>query len=77
MNRQLMTARDFCAWQERMGFNAHGGQTRTADALGLSTAMVRIYQSGKLPDGKPVQYSLTLRLAMSALAMNIPAWPVK
>ncbi len=72
-----ISAADFTAWQARMGFSVHGGQGKTAAALGLSTAMVRIYENGRKPDGSPVTYPLTLRLAMSALAMNIPAWPIR
>ena len=60
-----------------MGFAVHGGQAKTAETLGLSTAMVRIYQNGKHPDGRPVSYPLPLRYAMSAIAMNIPPWPVR
>ena len=72
-----MNAADFREWRARMGFAGRGGQRRTAEALGLSTSMVRIYDNGMYPGGRPVNYPLALRLAMSALAMGLPPWPPK
>ncbi|MFD1330784.1 hypothetical protein ACFQ4O_02100 [Methylopila musalis] len=71
-----MDVQDFRRWQTRMGFDGRGGQKATAEALGLSVAMVRIYENGQNPDGRPVNYPLTLRLAMSALALDVRPWPV-
>lgn len=69
-----MNTQDFRNWMARMGYGKHGGQKDAAAALGMSTAMIRRYVDGTAPDGSPVAYPLTLALACSALAMNLPPW---
>lgn len=45
-----------------------------AETLGMSTTMIRRYESGVNPDGSPVVYNRLLELACSALANDLRPW---
>ena len=58
------------AWEKRMGFDRHGGAQRAADALGVSTETIRRLRTGA------ASYDRALALALSAIALGVPPWPV-
>lgn len=65
-----MTRDDYLAWEKHLGFDKHGGAMKAAEALGCSTTTIRNLRTGK------GDYSRTLALAMSAVALGVRPWPV-
>lgn len=60
-----MTAADFIAWREHMGYN----RLQAAAALGMGRNQPQRYE-----DGQPIP--LYVALACSAIAMRLQPWPV-
>lgn len=60
-----MTAADFIAWREHMHLN----RSEAAVRLGVALNTITAYERGQ-------RIPLYVALACSALAMNIPPWPV-
>lgn len=69
-----MNTQDFNLWLDRMGFTGYGGQKRAAQALGISTSMVRNYAAGTVSAGRETEYPRTLDLACAALANGLKGW---
>lgn len=69
-----MNTQDFNLWLKRMTFTGYGGQKKAAEALGVSTAMIRNYAAGTVSAGRQVEYSRMLDLACAALANSLRPW---
>lgn len=67
----MMTKTDYLDWEKRLGFDRHGGRSLAAKALGVSPETIRRLRTGDGDYG-----SRTLALAMTAVALDLPPWPV-
>lgn len=60
----------YLEWEHELGFDKHGGAAKAAGELGVSVETIRLLRNGS------GNYSRTLGLAMTAVALKVAPWPL-